>query len=121
MVWFCGHPNGKVVSLAADTFVVPAGRGSAAITVSRAGGTDGAISFSWWTQSAGAKAGADFRARAAHRVSMPEGAQELKLSVSILDNPARRHTELFYVAIGSPQGGATLGDTRRAAVFIMRP
>ena len=108
------------LSLASDWIIVQPGAHEAAITVTRSGGTDAAISFLWWTQSAGARAGSDFRAHRARRVSMPAGAQALKLSVPILDNPARQHTELFYVAIGRPRGGATLGDTRRAAVFILR-
>ncbi len=107
------------VMLAADTFIVRPDGQSALITVTRAEGTDGAVSFRWWTQSAGAKAGADYRGHAAARVSMPPGTGALQLTVPILKNPARRHTELFYVAIGDPDGGATLGDTRRAAVFIM--
>jgi hypothetical protein len=43
------------------------------------------------------------------------------LSVPILANPSRKHTELFYVVIGKPGGGASLGSIRRAPVFIMRP
>jgi hypothetical protein len=107
------------LSLAADTFVVAPGGRSASITVERAGGTDGEVSFRWWTLSAGARAGVDFRGQAGARVSVPAGANSLRLSVPILDNPARRHTELFYVAIGRPLGGATLGGTQRAAVFIV--
>ena len=53
------------------------------------------------------------------RVAMSPGTQALQLTVPILRNPARRHTEFFYVAIGDPEGGARLGATRRAAVFIL--
>jgi hypothetical protein len=49
-----------------------------------------------------------------------DGVDTLQLSVPILANPSRQHTELFYVAIGKPGGGASLGPIRRAAVFIMR-
>jgi len=108
------------LSLATDTIIVQPGDREATITVTRSGGADGTISFLWWMQSAGARAGMDFRAHLARRVSMPAGTQKLQLSVPILDNPARRHTELFYVAIGRPRGGAALGELRRAAVFILR-
>jgi hypothetical protein len=47
--------------------------------------------------------------------------QTLNLSVPIVANPSRKHTELFYVVIGKPGGGASLGSIRRATVFIMRP
>jgi hypothetical protein len=113
-------PTPGQLSLASDTIIVQPGEHTAAITVTRSGGTDGTISFLWWTQNAGARAGRDFRAHLARRVSMPAGTQTVQLSVPILDNPARRHTELFYVTIGRPRGGAALGGLRRAAVFIVR-
>jgi len=109
------------LSLAADTFVVQPGSRSAQIAVLRTGGTDGAVSFVWSTQSAGARAGTDFNAQPAVRLAMADGVNALKVSVPILHNPARRHTEMFYVTIGKPAGGAALGETQRAAVFIMRP
>jgi hypothetical protein len=107
------------LTLAADSFIVQPGGRSAAISVARLDGSDGAVSFRWWTQAAGAKAGADYRGHAARRVSMPPGSNAVQLTVPILANPARRHTELFYVAIGDPEGGAQLGDTQRAAVFLL--
>ena len=107
------------LTLAADTFIVQPGGRSAAISVARLDGSDGAVSFRWWTQAAGAKAGADYRGHAATRVSMTPGTTAVQLTVPILAHPARRHTELFYVVIGDPAGGAQLGDTQRAAVFLL--
>jgi len=52
---------------------------------------------------------------------MLEGVDSLQLSVPILANPLRKHTEIFYVVIARPEGGASLGSIRRASVFIMRP
>jgi hypothetical protein len=109
------------LSLATDTLVVQPGSRSAQLAVLRTGGTDGAVSFVWSTQSAGARAGTDFGAQPAVRLAMADGVNALKVSVPILHNPARRHTEMFYVTIGKPAGGAALGETQRAAVFIMRP
>jgi hypothetical protein len=107
------------LTLAADTLIVQPGGRSASISVARLDGTDGAVSFRWWTQAAGAKAGADYRGRTATRVSIPPGTDAVQLTVPILANPARRHTELFYVAIGDPGGGARLGEIQRAAVFLL--
>jgi hypothetical protein len=50
---------------------------------------------------------------------MPSGTAAVQLTVPILANRARRHTELFYVAIGDPGGGARLGEIQRAAVFLL--
>jgi len=54
-------------------------------------------------------------------VLVPDGVESVNLSVPIVANPSRKHTELFYVVIGKPGGGASLGSIRRATVFIMRP
>ncbi len=107
------------LTLAADTFIVQPGGQSALVSVTRLDGSDGAVSFRWWTQAAGAKAGADYRGHMAERVSIPPGTSAVQLTVPILKNPARRHTEFFYVMIGDPEGGAQLGDTQRAAVFLL--
>ena len=109
------------LSLETDTFVVQPGSRSAQIAIRRTGGTDGAVSFLWSTQDSGARAGADFRAPLAARLAMADGVSALNVSIPILRNSVRRHTEMFYVTIGKPEGGAALGDTQRAAVFIMRP
>ena len=107
------------LAFAADTFIVQPGGQSATVSVARLDGTDGTVSFRWWTQAAGAKAGADYLGRRSARVSMPPGTAALQLTVPILKNPARRHTEFFYVAIGDPEGGARLGDPQRTAVFLL--
>jgi hypothetical protein len=54
-------------------------------------------------------------------VELGPGEEFVELSVPILANPQRKHTELFYVVIGNPSENAELGSTRRATVFIMRP
>ena len=61
------------------------------------------------------------RFRKAEIAHMLEGVDSLQLSVPILANPLRKHTELFYVVIAKPEGGASLRSIRRASVFIMRP
>ncbi len=90
------------------------------IVVQRTGGTDGEVSFEWWGQNAGAKSGKDFASKGPRRVVIPDGANSATLSVQILRNPARKHTEMFYVVIAKPEGGATLGEEQRVPVFIMR-
>jgi hypothetical protein len=50
---------------------------------------------------------------------MGDGVETLQLSVPIIVNPLRKHTQLFYVVIAKPGGGVSLGSTTRAAVFII--
>jgi hypothetical protein len=109
------------ISLSTDQYVVFPGEASAEIHVHRTGGAGGDVSFVWWTQGSGAIPGQDYASRTPKIVHMLDGVDTLHLSVPIVANPSRKHTELFYVAIGKPGGGASLGSIRRAAVIIMRP
>ncbi len=109
------------IGLSTDRFLVFPGHASAEIYVHRIGGASGDVSFVWWTHGSGAAPGRDYVSGAPKIAHMLDGVDTLLLSVPILANPSRKHTELFYVAIGKPEGGASLGPIRRAAVFIMRP
>jgi hypothetical protein len=108
------------ISLSTDRYIVSPGHVSAVIYVQRIGGASGDVSFVWWTQGSGAKPGQDYVSRAPRVAHMLDGVDTLQLAVPILVNPTRKHTELFYVVIGKPGGGASLGSASRAAVFIMR-
>jgi hypothetical protein len=110
-----------IITLSADRYVVFPGKRSAEINVHRTSGTGGDVSFVWWAEASGAKPGKDYLSGKPKIAHMLEGVDSLQLSVSILANPLRKHTELFYVVIGKPEGGASLGAIRRASVFIMRP
>jgi hypothetical protein len=110
------------ISLSADRYVVLPGNVSADIQVRRSGSASGDVSFVWWTQSSrGAKADRDYVLRTPETAHLLDGVDTVRLSVPILSNPRRRHTELFYVVIDKPGGGASLGSIRRAAIFIMGP
>jgi len=110
------------ISLSAERYVVSPGQGRAEIEVHRTGGVKGDVSFVWWTQrSLGARPARDYVSRTPTTALLLDGVDTLHLSVPILPNPARKHTEFFYVEIGQPGGGVSLGSIRRAAVFIMRP
>ena len=110
------------ISLSADRYVVFPGHASAEIEVHRSPGVNGDVSFVWWTQrSVGTEPGRDYVSRVPTKAHFSDGEDTLYLSVPIVPNPSRKHTELFYVVIGEPSGGASLGSTRRATVFILRP
>jgi hypothetical protein len=109
------------ISLSTDQYIVFPGHASAEIQVQRIGGAGGDVSFVWWTEGSGARPGRDYIPRTPKVAHVSDGVETLQLSVPILANPSRKHTELFYVVISKPGGGASLGSTRRAAVFIMRP
>ena len=109
------------ITLASERFIVFPGSRTATIKVDRAGGAVGPVSFRWWTESSTAKAGRDYASGKPKTVELAAGETSVELTVPILANPQRKHTELFYVVIGNPSENAELGPTRRATVFIMRP
>lgn len=113
-------PEPPTISLADERFLVLPGYTLATIQVQRTGGGNGPVKFTWWTQSAGAKAGKDFASGKRRVAQIEAGESSVELNVRILSNPQRKHTELFYVEIGDPGSDASIGAIRRAPVFIMR-
>ena len=109
------------ISLSTDKYVVFPGHANAEIYVHRTGGATGDVSFVWWTQGSGARPGLDYVSATPKIAHVLDGIDTVHLTVPILANPSRKHTELFYVVLGKPGGGASLGSIRRAAVFIMAP
>jgi hypothetical protein len=105
-----------VVSLSSDRYLVQPHQKSIELTVDRAGSGD--ASFAYWTQASSARSNEDYVGTRARVVSIPAGSNSITLQVPILANPQRRHIDMFYVVIGSTDGGAGLGAIRRAAVFI---
>lgn len=109
------------ISLSTDSYIVYPGAKSALIEVDRTGDSSEDLSFVWWTRESGAKSGHDYRGSRPKTEHLPAGANSMQWSIPIYANAERRHTELFYVFIGSPGGGAGIGATTRATVFIMSP
>ena len=107
--------------LAAERYIVFPGQTQAAIAVERTGGTAGAVSIHYWTVNLGARIGRDFVPRGDGTVTIPDGQDRATIRISILPARQRRHIELFELRIGNPGGGAALGKTVRATVFLLPP
>jgi hypothetical protein len=112
-------PEMQHLSLDSDRYVIQPGDRQASIRVLRTGGSTGKVSFTWWTRPSGAKSGADYRGQLPALEQLPEGVDAVTLSIPIMANPLRAHTELFYVAIGHPGGGAVIGAIRTSVVIIV--
>ncbi len=100
------------------TIIAPHDR-QALLRVLRTGGSSGDVRFTWWTRPSGAKSGIDYRGRLPTVERLPDGMDALTLSVPIIANPRRLHTELFYVEIGHPAGGAGIGAIGSSAVIML--
>ncbi len=107
------------LSLDRAQYIVRPGEHQAQIQVLRIGGSAGPVSFAWWTRPSGAKSGEDYRGRLPTTEQFPAGTKAMTLVIPIIANPQRAHTELFYVSIGHPGGGAAIGTVRSAVVIIM--
>jgi hypothetical protein len=108
-----------LISLSSDRYVVYPEQTQATIRVQRTSGGRGDVSFVVSAIGSGARPGRDYIFRKPKLAQLPDGAESLQLSIPILQNPLRRHTELFYVEVRNPGNGAALGPIRRATVFIM--
>jgi hypothetical protein len=109
------------LSLSSDSYIVYPGAKSVLIEVNRTGDSSGEVSFVWWTRESGAKSGQDYRGSRPKTEHLAAGVDTLQWTIPIYANAARRHTEMFYVFIGSPGGGADVGATTRATIFVMSP
>jgi len=112
-------PGRQHLSLDRERYLVAPRDRQAVLRVQRTGGSSGDVSFTWWTRPSGAKSGIDFRGRLPTVERLPDGVDVLTIYVPIIVNPQRAHTELFYVEIGHPGGGAAIGAIGSSAVIIM--
>jgi len=112
-------PARQYLNLGRELYVVAPAERRAVLRVQRTGGSTGAVSFRWWTRPSGAKPGIDYRGRLPTVAVLPEGVDAMTISIPIFTNPFRAHTELFYVEIGRPSGGAAIGAIGRSAVILI--
>jgi hypothetical protein len=108
------------LSLSASRYIVTPGERSARIRIDRSGGADGDVSVVVWTRAAGARWGRDYLGSRSRAVRLAAGETSAQLAIPIVPNPARRHTELFYVGLSRPGRGASLGPITFSTVVVMR-
>jgi len=101
-----GHSH---IELAASTLELPAMSPAARVVVRRNGSLQSDARFSWWTESGTAKPGQDFEAVTAHEELIERGKSAVSLYIPIIADSTRREPKNFYVMIGEPTEGASLG------------
>jgi len=105
------------ITLSADTYQVGMDQRFAEIIVRRSNGASGSTSFVWWTEVGSAKPGRDFVGQNRTMQYFPKGSSVARLFVRIVPNPNRKPTDVFYVVVGAPSPGYTLGPVTRAAIL----
>jgi hypothetical protein len=103
------------------TYNVNESAGTVTLNVTRTGGTDGAVNFSYATSdgTASSVAGADYVSQVGgNSFASGEGGTKtivVTISPDMIDEP----DETFTVALSNPSGGATLGSPATATVTIL--
>jgi serine/threonine protein kinase len=108
------------VDFAATSFEVAGNEPAARIVVRRLGGTDGDISFSWWTEGASARPDVDYASLGRRIERIPAGTDKITVYVPIISNPQRNPLSRFYVALGEADASAAAAPNARASVTIDR-
>jgi len=106
------------VSMAAGYYKIGAHKNFAEIHVRRSNGSGGDTTFAWWTEPGTALPGTDYVAPARTIQVLSERSQMASLFVRLVPNVARKHRVVFYVVIGEPGSGASLGRVTRAQVVL---
>jgi Calx-beta domain len=100
------------------TYSVAENGGNATVTITRTGGSTGAVGVTVATSNGTATAPSDYTA-VTQTVSFANGDTANKtVSIPIVDDTVVEGSETLNVALSSPTGGATLGSTITAAVTV---
>ncbi|MET0026516.1 MAG: Calx-beta domain-containing protein [Candidatus Thiodiazotropha sp.] len=91
--------------------------GSAVVSVTRSGGTSGAVSVNYATTDVTAVAGEDYTA-ASGTLSLASGVASASFSVTLLDDNAYEGDETLSLSLSQPAGGAVLGANTQATLLI---
>jgi serine/threonine protein kinase len=108
------------ISISADGHRMRRGQNFAEIHVRRSSGSEGDTSFVWWTEPSTGEPGVDYVAQDRTTQWLPRGKRAASLFVRLIPNPSRNHPAVFYVVIGEPGNGASLGRARTAVELPAR-
>jgi len=111
-------PQPGVISISPATKSVNESGSSISFTVTRTGGSDGAVSVAYATSNGSATAGSDYTAKSG-TVNFADGEVSKTITINILEDTIDEPNETFLVTLTGPTGGATLGTVRVATATII--
>jgi hypothetical protein len=110
--------SGGTVEISASSYTVEQSARTLTVSVTRSGGSSGAISVAYATSSGTAVAGTDYAASSG-TLNWADGDASAKIfSVAISNATPFSGTKSFSVALSGPAGGATIGSPGSASVTI---
>jgi Calx-beta domain/Cohesin domain len=103
-----------------SSFSVNENGGSAAITVTRTSGSNGAVGVTFTTSNGTALSGQDYTAMVNQVVSFANGDTVSKtVNIPIINDSTFEGNETVNLALSNPTGGATLGSSNTAVLTIL--
>ena len=111
-------PVPGTLQLSAATYSVNENVGTATITVSRTGGSSGAVGVNYATSNGTATAGSDYTAASGTLNWADADAANKTFTVPIIDDAATEASETVNLTLSAPTGGATLGTPSTAVLTI---
>ncbi|HXI49462.1 MAG TPA: protein kinase, partial [Steroidobacteraceae bacterium] len=114
------RPIDKTEKIGVVSASYPIGRGGkfAEIRISRSSASKGGTSVEWWTEPGSAHAGTDFVPQTPATISFRAGERTVSIFVKLLPNASRKRNGVFYVVLGNPSSGSSLGAVSKAAVSL---
>ncbi|HXG09537.1 MAG TPA: Calx-beta domain-containing protein, partial [Gemmataceae bacterium] len=106
------------LQFSAATYSVNENAGSATVTLTRTGGSDGAIAVTFASSGGTATAGVDFTATTT-TVSFSAGQTVATVTIPIINDNIDESDETVNLALTGPTGGATLGTPNTAVLTIV--
>lgn len=111
-------PQPGSLQLSSAAYSVNESGGSATITVTRAGGSDGAVSVNYVTSNGTATASSDYAATTG-TLSFAAGEVSKTFTIPITNDTAVEASETINITLSSPTGGATLGSQTTGVLTIL--
>jgi uncharacterized delta-60 repeat protein len=106
------------LQFSSSAYSINEGGGSATITVTRTGGSDGAVSVQYFASSGTATAGGDFTA-VSGTLSFADGETNKSFTVPILEDALDEQDEKINLLLTNAQGGAALGTPTISVLTIV--
>jgi len=110
-------PSAGTLQFSASNYSVAENAGPATITVTRTGGSDGAVSVDYASSDGSASAGNDYTV-ASGTLNFADGQESDTFNVAILDDPDYEGNETLTLSLSNATSSATLGNPASATLTI---